>query len=198
MSHAYTHIWHLLWRSLVDFPSVISGNWISVMLPVVVFSIKEINTLRQGGWSAVSKQIERDTLVMGGIYFLLFSWVVVQTIYRDHEVLVTSNAHLRQQLSDAKQSGLSMSIDEFRNCNKDGGEDRSRLPLTEVVLGYLYGQRLEILEPRPLLRIGGSPLTYQEEMKALSPYLPISMILERMHVSTLREAVQWPQIICFT
>jgi hypothetical protein len=98
------HILRLLARALVDFPSVISGNWISVLLPIIIFSGKEASTFRKGGWPAVKQHIQRDTWIMGAVYLVLFGWVVVRIIYQDHSDLVARSRDIGAQLEQTRQN----------------------------------------------------------------------------------------------
>ncbi len=107
----WTSFWHLVWRSLVYFPSELSGNWLSVSLPVGVYFIRECFRARKSGWRSMTwKNIERDTWIMVVAYAALFSWAVIHTVYRDHVKLMAKNAALKQQLAKSKVANLSMHI----------------------------------------------------------------------------------------
>jgi hypothetical protein len=77
------HFLRLLGRAAEDFPSLLGGNWVSLFLPMLVYSIKEGNALRRG-WSSMSVQFWKDTKILGCIYVALFVWAVIHTTYRDH------------------------------------------------------------------------------------------------------------------
>ncbi len=98
------HLLRLLARALVEFPTVVSGNWISVLLPVIVFLAKEGRTLRVGGWQGMREHVQRDAWVLLGAYFLLFGWAVIQTIYKDHMYLVDRSRTLARSLSTQQKT----------------------------------------------------------------------------------------------
>ena len=35
------HFLNLLVRAIIDFPTVLSGNWISILLPLILYLLKE-------------------------------------------------------------------------------------------------------------------------------------------------------------
>jgi hypothetical protein len=85
----WTAFWHLIERSLVYMPKIISGNWTGILLPLVVFIIREGFRARKEGRRSVNwKGIEKDTLWLIGAYLVLFGWAVVHTVYQDHEDLL--------------------------------------------------------------------------------------------------------------
>ena len=86
------HFRHLLWQCLVDFPGLLSGNWLgTIFLPLALFALFEIKPLRRG-WSAMTTEAKREfwrnSCILAGIYLLLFAWVVVRDVYNDHQDLV--------------------------------------------------------------------------------------------------------------
>ena len=125
------HLFRLLLRALIAMPSLISGNWLSTLLPVAVFLIKEAATLRQG-WSAMRGTIKRDFWIMCAVYGVLFSWAVVRTIYNDHSDLVEQSRALNKSLAD--KSDVDASI--LRQVKDSLGESITGL---RVQCGILEG-----------------------------------------------------------
>ena len=94
--------WHLIGRSFVYMPKIISENWAGILLPFVVFVIREGVRAHKGSWSWRSlnwKSIKKDTSWLIGAYLVLFGWAVVHNVYDDHESLLTANSELRTTLS---------------------------------------------------------------------------------------------------
>lgn len=115
------HMLRMLARAFVDFPSVLSGNWLSFLLPLSLYVAKEFNTFRKGKWASVKAHIQRDTWILAGAYVLLFGWAVVRTIYQDHESLAAKAQDLRHQLSaNAATNQSQISVLETR-CARDEG-----------------------------------------------------------------------------
>src|SRR6185437_9287253 len=105
----WAHFWHLLWRSLVYFPSELSGNWLSIVfLPIALYVIVE--GIRYGWRSMVKKAFGRDAGILVGMYVLLFCWAVIHTVYQDHINLARQNAILRRQLEFRETHGVSLKL----------------------------------------------------------------------------------------
>ena len=96
----WTSFWHLIGHSIVYMPKIISENWAGILLPIVVFVIREGGRAHKEGWRSMNrKSIKKDTLWLIGAYFVLFGWAIVHTVYSDHESLVVANSELRTDLS---------------------------------------------------------------------------------------------------
>ena len=119
--------WHLMWRSLVDFPALLSGNWLgTIVLPLLLFVLFEAQPLRRG-WSVMTPQAKREfwrnSGVLVGLYLLLFVWVVMKDTYQDHVNNYASISTLQQQLKDSQKSGLQLHLDEYgfaKNISQNG------------------------------------------------------------------------------
>jgi hypothetical protein len=86
----FQHLLNLLSRSIVAFPTIISGNWLSILLPLVFFLLKDgwpMLQRRRQGLPMLSAKEKRDSLLLAGIYLLLFMWAVARSIYADHQYL---------------------------------------------------------------------------------------------------------------
>lgn len=96
------HLVKLLARALVDFPTVISGNWLSILLPAVLYLIIEVPKLRKG-WRSMTAESQhafwRDSKILVVTYIALFAWSVVRTVYQDH---IDLTAKIGRDASDAK------------------------------------------------------------------------------------------------
>lgn len=96
-------LWHLVWRSLVYFPSELSGNWLSVLLPAAIYAIREGIRVSEVGWRAMKwKTIERDTWIMIGAYCVLFLWAVIHTVFTVHRDAQTQNKALNAQVEQLR------------------------------------------------------------------------------------------------
>jgi hypothetical protein len=94
----WPHLSHLLTRSFVRMPSIISGNWAAVFLSVAIFSIFELGSFLYHGWEDMKRRWKEDAAigllsVLGG-WLLLFAVSLVLTIYEDHQSLVAENKTL--------------------------------------------------------------------------------------------------------
>jgi hypothetical protein len=97
-----------MWRSLVYFPTALSSNWLSILLPLLIWAVGEGIRVRKQGWGAMRwETIARETWLMIGLYGLLFGWAVIRTVYEDHRSLMLANQSLRSQYT----SGLNLQID---------------------------------------------------------------------------------------
>ncbi len=117
------HFWHLFWRSLCDFPSLLSGNWLgAILLPLGLYVLFEFKPLHRG-WSAMTieakKEFWRNSGLLVGVYLLLFVWVVVKDVYQDHEDLVRRISDLAAPPPelDARITGM---FDVLSKDRKDG------------------------------------------------------------------------------
>lgn len=103
------HLWNLLWRSFQDFPTILSGNWLSILLPLALFILKESGKLRdlwrdKNRWREITAPVRRDFRILVAVYVALFGLAVARTVYRDHEYFVTVNGDLRKKLSDSQKT----------------------------------------------------------------------------------------------
>lgn len=105
----WTHFLHLLWRSLVYFPSELSGNWLSVLLPPILFAVDiavEGFSAGRNGWPSVKERIlKRNGWLLASAYLLLVGWAIVHTVYQDHEALVEANRKFKLASQDADIHG---------------------------------------------------------------------------------------------
>jgi hypothetical protein len=99
----FQHFLNLFVRALVGFPDVLAGNWISLLLPLVVFIVKEGTSLRNG-WASMRAQFWRDTSLLAKVYVALFAWAIVRTVYQDHVYFVQKTASLQKE---ARQDAVS-------------------------------------------------------------------------------------------
>jgi len=114
--------WHLFWRSLVYFPSELSANWLSVLLPCCIYLVREWFRFRKDGRRAMNwRVLERDTKILIGAYVLLFVWAVVHTVYQDHMALINRNVALESQLEFRQMHGLRLKIGGVVFTETDGG-----------------------------------------------------------------------------
>ena len=117
----------LLGRSAEDYPYLLGGNWISLLLPILVYAIKEGNALRRG-WDSMRVQFWKDTKILGLIYAALFVWAVVHTTYRDHMdlsgALVSSHSKLQANLVELHTC--------TSNFNSAGGTIRDKQSLVDT------------------------------------------------------------------
>ncbi len=83
-----------------------SGNWLSLLiLPALVYSVKEGKGMWEGGWPAIKAHLTRDTLFLVGCYALLFLWALAKSGYQDHKDLVARSQNLsRDAASDRSKS----------------------------------------------------------------------------------------------
>jgi hypothetical protein len=110
MHEILQHVWNLLWKSIVDFPALLSGNWLgAIILPLGLYVLFEVPALRRG-WSAMTPEKKqafwRNSGILIGVYLLLFSWVVVRTIYHDHMYLVSKIREQKEQIKPAPDPEL--------------------------------------------------------------------------------------------
>ena len=96
------HFWRFFWRRLVDFPGLLSGNWLGTILPpLALYALLEGRQLRRG-WSAMTPEAKKDFWRNSGIlvtvYLLLFAWVIVRGIYQDHPSLVCAGQETKHWL----------------------------------------------------------------------------------------------------
>lgn len=88
----WMHLWRLLWRALLDTPSVLSSNWVAVVFSILVFGILQLRQLGKYGLSQVIKEWKENVgfgvVVVVAAWSLVFWISVVNTIYRDHQSLV--------------------------------------------------------------------------------------------------------------
>jgi hypothetical protein len=110
----FIHLLRLLERSAESFPSLLGGNWISLILPLVIFILAEGNDLRRGGLATMKTKIGKDTVILVCAYFALFIWAVIHTTYRDHVDLVASSATNRGLLQGEQSKDLTC----MANLNK--------------------------------------------------------------------------------
>lgn len=95
-----SHFWHLIWRSLVYMPSIISGNWVSIFFPLAIFLAREFFRIRKEGWQSLNvRGMGRDALWMFAAYGCLLAWAVVHTVYEDHESLARRVVELNTRAS---------------------------------------------------------------------------------------------------
>jgi len=103
MPSMWLHFVNLVVRSLGYMPSIISQNWVSIFLPLVVFIVRESVRLRKEGWRAMNwTKVRNDSLWMIGVYVLLFGWAVIHTVYTDHVYLTDAARGLRYELVQCK------------------------------------------------------------------------------------------------
>ncbi len=108
----WTAFWHLFRRALVYFPSELSANWLSVLLPVGLYFLREALRFRSEGRRAMKWSVlERDTKLMVGAYIVLFLWAMVHTIYEDHITLQNQNVAIRRQIAFRNTHGVSLAIE---------------------------------------------------------------------------------------
>jgi hypothetical protein len=101
----WTHFWHLVFRSLLYAPSIISQNWVSIFIPVAIFLVREGARIKKEGWHTVNwKSVRTDSAYMIGAYALLLGCAVVHIVYVDHEDLVGSNSRLRAEIAQYKDN----------------------------------------------------------------------------------------------
>jgi len=84
--------WHIIWRSILYYPSIFSGNWFSIgVLPPLAFLFAEKKNLRR--WRSMTaaewKETRRNCYLLAGFYLVVFLWAVSATIYQDHSYLLT-------------------------------------------------------------------------------------------------------------
>lgn len=83
------HFWHLVWRSLVFMPSIISGNWVSIFFPLVLFLAREGIRIKNEGLRTMNwMKVGQDAVLMVCAYAALFAWAIIHTVYQDHQYLV--------------------------------------------------------------------------------------------------------------
>jgi hypothetical protein len=104
-----SHLLRLLERSAEAFPSLLGGNWVSLILPLIIFILAEGNDLRKGGLIVMKERVQKNTLFLLCAYGLLFIWAVVHTTYRDHVDLVVSAQRSHQLLQGEQSQGISCS-----------------------------------------------------------------------------------------
>jgi hypothetical protein len=96
-------LYHLLYQSFIGFPTVISGNWLSILLPLAVVIIKWAVEWRKGRREAMRPpHLKRDFWIMAAVYIALFMWSVVRTVYQDHQSERATNSSLRSENADLK------------------------------------------------------------------------------------------------
>src|ERR1700722_14802098 len=96
----WNSFWHLIWRSLVYFPTSLSSNWLSICLPALVWMIMQGFRVRKSGWTALEwKTIGSDTVILAGVYVVLFGWAITHTVYQDHLALKAENSALQKALN---------------------------------------------------------------------------------------------------
>lgn len=91
-------------------PSIISGNWVSIFLPLTLFLIGEGLRVRKEGWSAIRwDKVRRDFLLTFAAYCFLFVWAIVHTTYKDHKDLAHTISELRdKQISQTPELRLDL------------------------------------------------------------------------------------------
>ena len=158
------HLLRLLSRALVDFPTVISGNWLSIALPFVVFLAAEGYNYRRGGWGSVTPTLKRDVWIMTTAYCLLFVWSVVRTVYSDHKDMVAAASKFKSQWHQTQQndaqtlqsvkSDLGGKISDLKvACARNEGvadtlgkQNRDQ----QNTINNCQTQALHLLEPKPM------------------------------------------------
>jgi hypothetical protein len=106
MAEMLIHLGHLIWRSLVYFPQILSANWLSIILPAAIFFIAEGIKLRKNvGHRLKWVDIKSHTYLLASVYAALFLWAVVHTTYADHKYLV-EQVHQRDDLLNSKPALL--------------------------------------------------------------------------------------------
>ena len=99
----WTHqLRHLLWRSVLDTPTLLSSNWFAVGFSLLLFVAPQLRGLAKHGWKQALKEWKENFGF--GALVLLVGWLGVflvsmsQHIYRDHQDLAGQNESRIQQL----------------------------------------------------------------------------------------------------
>src|SRR5277367_3663320 len=103
----FVHLLNLLTRSIVTFPTILSSNWLSILLPLAIFLIKD-------GWSMIrkyrqqlpllSEATKRDAKIVGVVYLVLLGASIVKTIYQDHQYFVDKAREFRGMITSNKEN----------------------------------------------------------------------------------------------
>lgn len=185
----FLHMLRMLARALVDFPSVISGNWLSVLLPICVFLVTEGFKIFRGGIPAMREHIKRDAWIMAGAYLLLFAWSVVRTVYQDHTDLVGRSRSLGVSLQTTQINDAN----ELQRTKDTLGGEYSEL---KVNCGIKEGMNL-ILQKQTGEQQNTINNCQTEALKLLSPApLKITpLVLERPGGGVGEQSMKWILLI---
>jgi hypothetical protein len=186
-----THFWHLLWRSLVDFPSLLSGNWLgTILLPLGLFALFEVKPLRRG-WSVMTteakKEFWRNSGVLVAVYLLLFTWVVARDIYRDHEDLV-------HRIADLKAPPPELDAQIVGSSEGDANKEADALIVILVRLNNGLGRPRPISNWAMTVSLGSSPALSPDPFALPAPEWKIPMRNHPGGFMTLEESKFCPVI----
>jgi hypothetical protein len=99
-----THFWRFFWRAVWDTPSLISSNWLAVLVSLVSFAFPLLKRGYSSGWGNVMAGVKKDlivgTKIVCGVWIVLFLVSIATNIYQDHQYFVISNGQLRKQLQE--------------------------------------------------------------------------------------------------
>jgi hypothetical protein len=111
LARMWISLLHLMWRSAVYFPTTLSSNWLTILLPFVIYIAIQTRRVRKEGWRSMSQHpIDGSTKLLIAAYCILFFWAIVRTVYQDHVQLSKENILLRERLAFRETHGLSLKI----------------------------------------------------------------------------------------
>lgn len=106
MSAMWSYFLRLLWRSLLDAPSLLSSNWAGLWFSILIFLLSQLRQLRKYGWGQL-KMDWKENIGFGALV-LIVAWAmvwgisVVRNIYRDHQELTERLKKAQEAERDAR------------------------------------------------------------------------------------------------
>jgi len=129
----FAHFTHLIVRSILLFPTVLSGNWLSIFVPLLFYAVREGSSLRRG-WSEMKVDFWRDTKIVVAVYAVLFAWAIIQEVYRDHIDLVGHALQMKQRADSLEVQSAPKLDGSFQGTMiAPGGQENQNTIYTSVV-----------------------------------------------------------------
>jgi hypothetical protein len=108
----FAHLIHLLHRALTALPSLVSTNWLGVLMSFAIFLLAQLLFLCFQGWASMKRQW-KDSVAIGTVavfvgWMVLYILSIVLIVYDDHQSQVQQNHALQTKLVPLQQviSGL--------------------------------------------------------------------------------------------
>jgi hypothetical protein len=148
-----TYILKILWNALVSYPTLLGGNWLSVLLPIAGFVVRESSVFRTGGWPALKSHIKKDSYWLLAFYAVLFIWAISRAAYQDDRhasdqvALLTEQLKLDQNRWQASYNDLQIQCAIKEGMNRTlGDQNRDQ----QNTINNCQNQALKLLTPESL------------------------------------------------